>query len=223
MIAFGKSPAQLLDYLEAHGFLPLDAVRLTEGRGVEPSVLRGEFARGLPRVPYVPAHRDQLGTKCPNGVENRHRCFGGRVHAHREPGCRTIGRERGTRVPRGWYHDAWNSQRLGTGDGRAHAARFERPGRIESFLLDPERAHSQRACHRVDRNERRRSLTQGDRRLVRRQRHPRRIAPHVPSVEKRLRTVGQMRVSDEVGLRALRTELRDRIPWRRRRARGAFE
>src|SRR5688500_1103696 len=219
----GKSPAQLLDDLQTHGLLSLDAVRLPQRRGVEPASLRRELARRLPCVTNVTADGNELRAKDADGIENGARSLDRCVDAHRNPRCGAVGGKRGTRIACCRNDHARNAERFGARDGRAYPTPLERPGGIEPLLLDPHSTHAKLPRRRLASEERCRAFAEGHRRLVRHERHPRRVSPHVPPVEKGLRAVREVSVPHEVGLHALGAHLRQRVTRRGGRTRGALE
>ena len=101
-----QRPAELLGELDAHRLLPLDAVRLAQGRDIEVAGRRGECARLFASIADVAGDQLQIGAERADRVEDRLRRRVGRVHANGNSGRRCVRGERGAGVARRRHDEA---------------------------------------------------------------------------------------------------------------------
>jgi len=134
----GCAPAELLDDLEPHRLLALEAVRLAQRRGV--LVARPVRHRGVDRrtgVADQAVHEVEFRARHHALAPGDHRG----VHRHGDQGteprpCR-VGRPRRAGVAVGRHRDAGDSQLDGPRDPDRRAAGLERPRRHQALVLHP--------------------------------------------------------------------------------------
>src|SRR2546428_414785 len=138
-----RHATQCLPDLQEHRLLPLDPVRLPQCRETK-QIRRGrELADDPSSVRDVFVDPEDFRSECGCLACLMRRTVARHDHDRTGPVRRGIRRQRGPSVARGRDSKSRRPQGAGHRDRDRHAARFERPRRVESFVLDVQRADLQ--------------------------------------------------------------------------------
>src|SRR3989454_2559659 len=220
-----RHATQCLPDLQEHRLLPLDPVRLPQCRETK-QIRRGrELADDPSSVRDVFVDPEDFRSECGCLACLMRRTVARHDHDRTGPVRRGIRRQRGRGVPRGGDRRGRRPQGAAHRDRDRHAARFERPRRVESFVLDVQRADLQArdaapGADALESKERRSSFAARSN-LRGLEREERRIPPEIFPRQQVLRSEVLPIVSgEERGTAVARIEQPDRMALR---ARGAFE
>ena len=173
---------ELLRQLVSHRLLAFDAVRLLQGRHLEPPVLRRVLRDEGAAVGDQAVDEVHVGAEGAALEDDRPRRVGRhRDHAPQAGLCR-VGGGRASRIARGRQRDRVDPERLGHRDGGGEPARLERSRRVLPLVLDVEPVEAEVLSEAARLEERRHPFAECH---GRRPRHHLLVAPH------RRRTRGQ--------------------------------
>src|SRR3989441_1630675 len=220
-----RHATQCLPDLQEHRLLPLDPVRLPQCRETK-QIRRGrELADDPSSVRDVFVDPEDFRSECGCLACLMRRTVARHDHDRTGPVRRGIRRQRGPSVARGRDSKSRRPQGAGHRDRDRHAARFERPRRVESFVLDVQRADLQArdaapGADALESKERRSSFAARSN-LRGLEREERRIPPEIfPRQQVLGPEVLPIVSGEERGTAVARIEQPDRMALR---ARGAFE
>jgi len=132
----------LLGHFNGQCLVALDPVRLAQRGDVEEATLLRELRRKFTSVADMPVDGHEFHTHGANGVEDRARRRGWRVHSNRYSRSRAIRGQRGPRVPGGGNNESRHTARPGARHRGGKSPRLERRRRVYAFILDPEAPHT---------------------------------------------------------------------------------